>query len=410
MEILEMKQRRAALVKEARKLLDTAETENRELTGEETQKYEEMMKDVDSWGTKIEREENLRKMEETLKEPEEKLPTQTEKPEERKDAKETEEYRKSFDRFLRNGISALTEKEFRAMQAEDPEGGGYLVAPQTFVSEMLKDVDNTVFMRTLARKFSLGKAESLGVPKLDTDFTSADWVSELDTGDEDTLDFGKRELRPHALSKLVKLSNKLIRNSVTPIESMVRERLAYVFSTTMENAYLNGTGLQQPLGIFVASDDGISTGRDVSTGNTTTSIKADGLIEAKYTLATPYLRNARWVFHRDALKQIRSAQGWRRSVPLAAWYNRGQSGQHSRNSCHNERIRTKYLHRRALRGSSPRLSYYWIADALDMQVQRLVELYAATNQIGYLARLESDGAICSSKAHSSESHWRLDKE
>jgi len=27
-----------------------------------------------------------------------------------------------------------------------------------------------------------------------------------------------------------------------------------------------------------------------------------------------------------------------------------------------------------------------------MQVQRLVELYATTNQIGYLARLESDGA------------------
>ena len=143
MEILEMKQKRAALVKEARKLLDTAETENRELTGEETQKYEEMMKDVDSWGTKIEREESLRKMEETLKEPEEKTPTQTKDPEERKEPQATEEYRKSFERFLRHGQSVLTEKEVRAMQAEDPEGGGYLVAPQQFVSEMLKAVDNT---------------------------------------------------------------------------------------------------------------------------------------------------------------------------------------------------------------------------------------------------------------------------
>ena len=392
MEILEMKQKRAALVKEARKLLDTAETEKRELTGEETQKYEEMMKDVDSWGTKIEREESLRKMEETLKEPEVKVPTQTEKPEERKDPKETEEYRKSFERFLRNGISSLTEKEFRAMQAEDPEGGGYLVAPQQFVSEMLKAVDNTVFMRTLARKFSLGKAESLGVPKLDTDFTSADWVSELDTGDEDTLDFGKRELRPHALSKLVKLSNKLIRNSVTPIESMVRERLAYVFSTTMENAYLNGTGLQQPLGIFVASDDGISTGRDVSTGNTTTSIKADGLIEAKYTLATPYLRNARWVFHRDALKQIRKLKDGEGQY----LWQPGITGDRVDNILGIPVITSEYAPNTFTAGLYVGLlgdfSYYWIADALDMQVQRLVELYAATNQIGYLARLESDGA------------------
>jgi HK97 family phage major capsid protein len=36
-------------------------------------------------------------------------------------------------------------------------------------------------------------------------------------------------------------------------------------------------------------------------------------------------------------------------------------------------------------------SYYWIADALDMQVQRLVELYAATNQVGFIARREVDG-------------------
>jgi HK97 family phage major capsid protein len=36
-------------------------------------------------------------------------------------------------------------------------------------------------------------------------------------------------------------------------------------------------------------------------------------------------------------------------------------------------------------------SYYWIADAMNMEMQRLVELYAATNQIGLIGRLESDG-------------------
>ena len=35
-------------------------------------------------------------------------------------------------------------------------------------------------------------------------------------------------------------------------------------------------------------------------------------------------------------------------------------------------------------------SYYWIADALDMRIQRLVELYAATNQVGFIGRLETD--------------------
>ena len=37
------------------------------------------------------------------------------------------------------------------------------------------------------------------------------------------------------------------------------------------------------------------------------------------------------------------------------------------------------------------LSYYWWADALSMEIQRLLELYAETNQIGLILRLETDG-------------------
>ncbi|WP_367363366.1 phage major capsid protein [Mesotoga sp.] len=399
MEILEMKQKRAALVKEARKLLDTAEKEKRELTGEETAKYEEMMKEVDSWGTKIEREENLRKMEEALKVPEPTVvPPQPTEPEARTNPRATEEYRKSFEKFLRSGINTLTEKEVRAMQADDPEGGGYLVAPQLFVSEMLKAVDNTVFVRGLARKFSLAKAASLGVPKLDTDFSDADWVSELATGDEDTLDYGKRELRPHALSKLVKVSNTLIRLSTESIEAMIRERLSYRFSVTLENAYLNGDGLQKPLGVFTADADGINTDRDVSTGNTDSSIKADGLIEAKYTLKTPYLRNARWVFHRDAVKQIRKLKD---GAGQYLWQP-GITADMLDEILGIPIIVSEYAPSTFTTGKYVGIlgdfSYYWIADALDMQVQRLVELYAATNQVGYIARFETDGMPVLSEA------------
>lgn len=399
MEILEMKQKRAALVKEARKLLDTAEKEKRELTGEETAKYEEMMKEVDSWGTKIEREENLRKMEEALKVPEPTVvPPQPTEPEARTNPRATEEYRKSFEKFLRSGINTLTEKEVRAMQADDPEGGGYLVAPQLFVSEMLKAVDNTVFVRGLARKFSLAKAASLGVPKLDTDFSDADWVSELATGDEDALDYGKRELRPHALSKLVKVSNTLIRLSTESIEAMVRERLSYRFSVTLENAYLNGDGLQKPLGVFTADADGINTDRDVSTGNTDSSIKADGLIEAKYTLKTPYLRNARWVFHRDAVKQIRKLKD---GAGQYLWQP-GITADMLDEILGIPIIVSEYAPSTFTTGKYVGIlgdfSYYWIADALDMQVQRLVELYATTNQVGYIARFETDGMPVLSEA------------
>ncbi len=35
-------------------------------------------------------------------------------------------------------------------------------------------------------------------------------------------------------------------------------------------------------------------------------------------------------------------------------------------------------------------SYYWIADDIQLQMQRLAELYAETNQIGIIARAATD--------------------
>jgi HK97 family phage major capsid protein len=36
-------------------------------------------------------------------------------------------------------------------------------------------------------------------------------------------------------------------------------------------------------------------------------------------------------------------------------------------------------------------SHYWIADALDLAIQRLDELYAETNQVGFIGRQAVDG-------------------
>jgi HK97 family phage major capsid protein len=36
-------------------------------------------------------------------------------------------------------------------------------------------------------------------------------------------------------------------------------------------------------------------------------------------------------------------------------------------------------------------SFYWIADSLKLEIQRLDELYAVTNQVGFIGRSETDG-------------------
>jgi HK97 family phage major capsid protein len=204
--------------------------------------------------------------------------------------------------------------------------------------------------------------------------------------------FGKRELHPHPLVKRIKVSNKMLRVSSFDVEGLVRQRLAYKFAVTEENAFLNGSGSGQPLGMMIASDDGISTSRDVSTGNATTSIKFDGLFEAKYTLKSQYWGKARWVFHRDGVKQVAKLKDgdgqyiWSESVRVGEPDRLLGFPVMMSEYCPSTFTTGLYV------GILGDFSYYWIADAMNMQVQRLVELYAEANQTGFIGRLECDGA------------------
>lgn len=203
--------------------------------------------------------------------------------------------------------------------------------------------------------------------------------------------FGKRNLEPHPLAKRILISNKLLRASAIQPESLVRSRLAYKFGITEEKAFLTGSGAQQPLGVFTASGDGISTSRDVSTGNSTTAFTFDGLKEAKYSLKGNYWPRARWIFHRDSVKmaaKLKDGEG------RYIWEDSVRTGEPDRllgfpvsmsEYAPNTFTTGLYV------GIVGDFSQYWIADALMMAVQRLIELYAATNQVGFIGRLETDG-------------------
>ncbi len=303
-----------------------------------------------------------------------------------------DQFRKRYG-FLRRGLSNLIDPEVRALQADNDTAGGYVAAPQQFVAQLIKAVDDAVVIRGLATITRMDKAESLGVPSLDADPADADWTAEVDTGSEDTaMAFGKRELKPYPLAKRIKVSNKLLRVASIDVEAIVRNRLAYKFSVSEEKAFMTGSGANQPLGVFTASTDGIPTSRDVSTGNSATAIGADGLIEAKHALKPQYWGRSRWIFHRDALKQIRKLKDGNGDYLWQAGITNGQP---------DRILEVPYL----LSEYAPNtfttglyvgiigdFSFYWIAEALDIQIQRLVELYAEKNQTGFIGRIEVDGA------------------
>ena len=304
---------------------------------------------------------------------------------------ESPEYRKAF---AANLIvpNDRTKEEQRALQMDSDTAGGFTVAPQQFVADLIQAVDNLLFFRGLATVSQLVGAHNVGRPSLDADPADSQWTSELGTGNEDsTMSFGKRELNPHPLAKRIKVSRKLLRHSPIGPEALVMQRLAYKQAVTQEAAYMTGSGMQQPLGVFTASNDGISTGRDVSTDNTTTSVTFDGLKNAKWTLKSQYHGRAQWIAHRDFGKQVdklKDGNGqyiWQASVVAGAPDRLLNIPINFSEYAPNTFTTGLYV---ACLGD---YSNYWIVESLAFEIQRLNELYAATNQVGFISRSELDG-------------------
>ena len=392
--IIEMQQQRANLIHECRSILDALENEKRDYTPEEKVKYERMDAEIDTLEKRIEAERKQESREKGLGDKEERQAGGSEQPKQESRggfARDSEEYRAAFNSFLLNGRGGLTPEEIRAMQADSDTGGGYLVAPQQMVMELIKNVDDAVFFRSIARVTQLRTAKSLGVPTLDKDADEADWTAELTTGSLTDVAFGKRELRPHPLAKRAKISNTLLRMAAMSPEAIIRERLAYKFAVTEEKAFLLGDGVQKPLGVFTASNDGIPTARDVVGANTATAIKADTLFDAKYSLKEQYQRAARWIFHRDAIKEIRKLKDGNGQYIWQAGLQAGAPDRILDTPYYMSEFAPNTFTTGLYVGIIGDFSKYWIAEALDMQVQRLVELYAETNQTGFIARMEIDG-------------------
>ena len=282
--------------------------------------------------------------------------------------------------------------EARALQADLDTAGGFIVSPEEFVAELLQDVDDEVMIRGMARKFTTN-AQSIGMPRRTAKMASFAWGSELSTPTADTsLKFGKRNLTPHYMTGEIVVSRDLLRSGLMDVEAIVRSEIARDAGELEERAFISGSGAGQPLGLFTVSDDGITTARDVSSGNLATSITVDGLISAKFALKQVYRARAQWMFHRDAVAMIRKLKDgngqylWQPSV-VAGEPDRILNLP-SRESEWVPNTFTSGLYA----GIIGDFSNYWIVDSLDMGIQVLLETYARTNQNGYIVRRKVDGA------------------
>lgn len=394
----ELQEKRNKAVTEARAILDKAESEKRSMTSEEKVQSDTYLKDATEFREDIDRLTKLMEEERSIAEIASREAEQTGKG---KQAPEAEERSKAFRKLLTLDIAngeQLTPEEYRTLTAGQDTAAGFLTTPQEFVRNLIQAVDDQVFIRPIATKFSTNNANGLGFPSLDNDLEDGEWSTEIKTFPEDkALKFGKRELKPHPLKKLVKASDKLLRSDGISPESIIMARAAYKFGITEEKAYLTGDGDKKPLGLFTASRQGLYTDRDVSSG-ASDGFTADNLKLVKYSLKAQYMRKASWLFHRDGVAKIALLKdGEGRYIFEMTDTPGALDNLMGRPLMMSEYVPNTFTAGKYV-GMFADFSWYWIADSLAIRVKRLNELYALTSEVGFIFDKETDGMPVLSEA------------
>lgn len=298
-----------------------------------------------------------------------------------------------FARALQGDRDAITSYKNTTQTLGTDATAGALTAPMEFVNRLIAGLKDDMFMRQICDVVGpIGQAQSLGFPSLTADASDVAWTTEVAAAPEEaTISFARREFKPQRLAKLVKVSNTLMRHAPNP-DQIVLDRILYKIEAAQENAFMNGSGTNQPLGVFVANDSGIATGRDIEAAGAT-AITADDLIDCKYAVKGQYMRRASWVMHRDLCKmlaKLKDTDGqyiWQPSIQVGQPDMLLGAAVYMSEYAPNTYTAGKYA---AVYGDFK--TGYWICDSDGLFIKVLNELYAVTNEIGYIVEYFGDGA------------------
>lgn len=395
--ILELKEKRAKLVAQARELVDRAEQEKRSMTQEEENQWNKIMADVDTLGKDVEREERLSSLESQLEKRD-----LTHKPipnAEKRDVnpRTTNEYRSAFLDALRlgkNGLNAeqvrlLFNPEVRALSVGTDANGGYIV-PDEFERKLIQKLEEENVMRRLATVIMTGSG-TREIP-VEADYGTAAWTAEGAAYTESDVTFANKTLGAYKGTTIIKVSEELLHDSFFDLEAYLQGVFARRFGDLEEAAFINGDGTGKPTGFLVDSTQG-----KVGAAGQTTSVTADDFIDTFHALKRPYRRNARWLMNDDTAKAVRKLKdandqyiwqpGLQVGVPDTIL---GRPVEYSGDM--------PVMAANAKSIAFGDFSYYWIADRQGRVMQRLDELYAANGQVGFRMFERVDGKLIQAEA------------
>jgi hypothetical protein len=199
--------------------------------------------------------------------------------------------------YLRGDQSQLS--QIRAAQQVNPNTAGGFLVPSVIAQEIIKPVDNPIFMRQISNVQQINA--NIAIPRQNTRLT-ANWQGETETAVTSSAQVGQRDFKPHRVTVRTSASRLLIDQSVINVEQWLGSEIDYATRLKEEDAAMQGNGVGQWLGIFTASADGIPTTRDVVTAGA--AIAADDIISTIMNVKATVRNVGSWVGSRQFVTAV----------------------------------------------------------------------------------------------------------
>jgi len=386
MTIIELREKRAKTWSAMETFLDSHRNEKGVLNMEDDVMYSKMEKDLDDLTNEIKRLERKDMIEAELNKPVSNPITakpMTSDKEDEKTGRASNAYKKSFWNVMRNKHSNT--QILNALQEGTDSEGGFLV-PDEFEHTLIESLEEENIFRKLAHVITTSTGDRK-IPVVASK-GSASWVDEEGTINDSDDAFTQVSIGAYKLGTLIKVSNELLNDSVFNLEAYISKEFGRRIGTKEEDAFFNGNGVGKPVGIFNATG-GAQTG--ITTASAT-EIKADEIIDLFYSLKASYRKKAVWIVNDSTIKAIRKLKDANGNY---LWQPALTSG--TPDTLLGRPVYTSSYVPTIAAGAKTiafgDFSYYWIADRQGRNFKKLSELYAATDQTGFVATQRVDGKL-----------------
>lgn len=404
-DIMELRQKRAAIAKQMRELLDKADSENRDLTQEEKNQWDKMDAEVNSLKEQIDREERAaeleKEMSQTNGEHRQKLPNQ-QTSEQRQNPLASPEYRSAYKSYLKYGYNGLLPDERklidaghkiigpeeRALSAVTGAAGGYTV-PQGFFNELEQALKDFGGMRQAARIITTATGNDLPMPSVNDTANMGELVAENAAVTSQDIAFGQIIMKAYKYSsKTVLVPIELLQDSAFDVEAEIKALLAERIYRITNQHFTIGNNTDKPQGIVT----GATLGKTGATGQTT-SVTYDDLIDLEHSIDPAYRRmGCSFMFHDStlkALKKLKDSQG--RPLWLPGLAVKEPDTINSYPYIINQDMPAMAAGAKSILFGA--LNKYIIRDVMDVTIFRIGEKYIENGQVGFLCFYRTDGRI-----------------